>query len=234
MTALTASVQVMRKAAQAALADPKGACIEFTLTKYGSLEGAATACRSFQVTFNAMRARERRLKQKHQGDKSKDTDVKVEYDQLTCNKIVLPNGQGFGLMMVRANSAALELAIRSLTTGELVEEFSADNKRKDALMTLLAEERTRAANQNRSPVNPIPYDDAQWWLNYDPPGALGAYITQGIPLPWDTQQVAHAWAELPEFVRSFLPKPRCLEVQLDPADIPLAADAATMFGVKVP
>lgn len=99
--------------------------LKFSLERHGSLERAKTAARSFQVSFNSMRARDRRRKPGVQG--TFGIDPKSEYDRIVCQLRPMRDGMGFEIFL----SASAEQEDWELCDGNgvpLVDDTIADNE----------------------------------------------------------------------------------------------------------
>lgn len=105
--------------AQAAQARPGGVTLAFRVSVHGSLEECAHRARSFQQSFTSMRARARGLSQKRLGESTSPrySMARGPYDDLVCQRRLLPNGEGWAVDIIPSNLTLTSLDIIDRETG---------------------------------------------------------------------------------------------------------------------
>lgn len=163
MVALTAAVAHVRRLADEALDRPQGVAINFRLAVYDTMERCNTAARSFQVTFSALRNRDRKQRQVKMKDKHLlDDEVVGLYDRLSCTKILSEDEQGYSVHLIPDVALVFDQDVTDRATGERLEQFTPEARRLRRVVVLLNEEYTRAREQKRQPHNPLTADDREW------------------------------------------------------------------------
>lgn len=102
----TVAQRVVERVAFAALSSDEGVTMRFMVKDHGSLEACQALARSFQQTFSSVRHRARRVSGKLLGeDKSQPRDGMAQgmYDVLSCQRLPLPNGAGWSVLLARAS-----------------------------------------------------------------------------------------------------------------------------------
>lgn len=99
--------------------------VKFNLERHGSLERCKTAARSFQVSFNSMRARDRRRKPGTPG--SLGIDPKSDYDRIACMSRPIANSRGWEIYLTTEGGDA-DFEICDREGNPLVNDTIADNE----------------------------------------------------------------------------------------------------------
>lgn len=134
MPAQTPGILKVREIADRALNMTEGIRINFTITQHGSYNAAASASRSFQQLFCAMRARERKrhMTLHTQKYETPDTNLRGPYDHLACMRTPMPDEAGWSIRLVPATMIDWGMDIEDAATGEKIfaedEEFNEANK----------------------------------------------------------------------------------------------------------
>lgn len=228
MAGTTPALEKVRQIADAALNEPEGLRIKFTVADYGSLRAAFEAARSFQQAFSAMRSRERRkaMTQHQKKYEGIDTDFKGPYDFLACNKRVMPDGAGY-LMLLRPG-AVIDFAtnVESIATGKPLKEFSEEFARSNAILQFWIRKGDEATHMRVKFENPLSPDQERYFWKHQPRMAKMLYDGGGFPYPPYADVPADQW----ETVKPEAPP---APVSSDPNDIPLDANPFT-YGKETP
>ena len=150
----------MREVAAAALADPKGVSILFQTGtgpgQFSSLAEAASASRSYQVSFCAMRGRERRraIPKAERNAPTVDTDAVGPYDTLACRRLRIPGG--FRLTITPESAYTHGPPIISNSTGKAVFDLSEEYRAAESVVLFLLRTLSEAERDKRPvPVSPL-------------------------------------------------------------------------------
>ncbi len=138
--AWSANFESVSRAADLALTLPKGIFLEFTLNDFPTPEACKHAARSFQKSFTALRARERRRAELALHENSRTSvpiisSARGQYCGLSC----VPEPKEDGSWIVRLIPAQLHMAnmrIRNADTGEEIEMFNPDEAELGTLISL--------------------------------------------------------------------------------------------------
>lgn len=123
LRSFNASSAVVKRVADAALDDPAG-CVVTWFSRDIGLAACKQSARSFQTSFASFRARARRQRINHVGDASNlalDLEVVGPYDCLSCKPLELPDGAGWSVSLLKADTALQGVTITSASTGEPIE-----------------------------------------------------------------------------------------------------------------
>lgn len=175
----TPGAEKVRAIADQAANEPQGLEVLFTLAKHGTVENAARACRSFQVYFSSMRTKSRQREQRARMESTqvRDTYIAGKYDDLACHKFDLPNGEGFGLHLVKGSALDIFTDVRSRETGEPIVPLSADFAKAGSIIILWF----RALDKRNATgvwADPLTWEDKLWIWKHDPAMAKEAGISQ--------------------------------------------------------
>lgn len=180
MTALTASLLNVRRIADEALERPEGLTITFHTRDYESLEQANTKARGFQTSFSALRTRERKQRQRRvRNVLVPDDDVVGLYDALACQKLPMPNGEGFAVHLIPETALRFDDNVIDRATGEPIEMFDADTRmlRKIVKKVFDVDRAVKKGGTWYNPLNPTeiqfmldkyPQDYADWGMTPQP------------------------------------------------------------------
>lgn len=182
---VTPMMQRVRAYADQALAIPEGLTLHFKTSALGSLEAAATASRSFQITFGSLRAKADRMTQKHQGlpQGLRDSHVKGSYSQLACRRIQLPNGEGWRIDLCRGHALDMMIEVIDRSTGLPLKEFDPREQRLDHLIALVSEELIAVEKENRAFRLPLLEEEVEFMWEYSPIVAEGMWKDLNLALP---------------------------------------------------
>lgn len=181
----TPGINQVAKLAELALNSTQGLEIKFTVERYGSLQLANGAARSFQSYFGNLRNAERRrvvAEAKKRKSKVNVTLLETPFDDLVCNKRDLPQGAGFSVFL---------LPSYLVDFGEVIDPASGESLKlytkeahlcKVALMMLM--NAAQDAERNKSElVNPLNSELESVWFATQQATAISWYEHYKLPLP---------------------------------------------------
>lgn len=171
----TPSAQAVRTVAEHALMSVEGLQIKFLASKYGDLKRAASAARSFQTSFSAMRARERGKQQVGR------------YDPLACCKLPLPNDGGFEIIIAKASGLLLDWDIIDIATGKPPEEFAPERGVIAQIMDAIATMRYQCKSNGVAFYDPLSAEQRADFYTLEPLLAVTMYADNGLVNPYQSK-----------------------------------------------
>lgn len=182
----TASIDAVRRVAELALARPDGLAVNFTLADCGTLESCQARSRSFQTSFSSLRARVRRQLAANQTNRL-DQDIPGRYDRLSCQRVAIPGGNGYQVLLYPVDRLVMELNVTDMH-GMPLEELSPDKARLDAIIKFWSTQKSAAREGGRQFVDPLTDVERRWLCGYDLDTAKIMYIEAGL-IPGDPMMV---------------------------------------------
>jgi|SRR6185312_3310537 len=141
LRSFNASSAVVKRVADAALDDPAG-CVVTWFSRDIGLAACRQSARSFQTSFSSLRARARRQRINHVGDASNltlDLEVVGPYDCLACTPRELPEGAGWSVSLLKADTALQGVTITSASTGEPIDGIDRESVKKNEILNRMIE-----------------------------------------------------------------------------------------------
>lgn len=158
--------EAIAEVAKAARDDPDGLIVEFPFDMYSNKEAAKRAARSFQISFSAMRSRERA--QAIRASKALNGYVneavfKGPYDHLGA--YLREEEDRWEVRLLKTN--ADPIVIRYASTREPVKQFTPEGIRWKELSSKLVSALAYAEKSKTKVVNPLTEEEATFMWNYN-------------------------------------------------------------------
>jgi len=140
----------VRRAADTALQSSEGINIYFRIARYELPQNCATASRSFQNSFCALRARARRLSEKRLGEYSRNrlgtpaiSDASGDYDSLVCERRELENGE-WVVRLIPSHMHLGDVEIVDIASGKKLGTFDYEARMRELAPVIIRKEATQA------------------------------------------------------------------------------------------
>lgn len=176
----TPNVARIRELMDHALNRPDPMEFRFTIGRFGSLASAKSRAVSLQNQFNSIRARTRNSVHAQLGRRNVEDNgeqIKGPYDDLACNKHVLPQGEGYVVLIGRAPPDDFE--IYDSVTKERILNVDSRTRRLDQLLSYWTE---RLFNKAVQPPY-FTYEQEREMYDLDAEMFRNLFIASGLSLP---------------------------------------------------